>query len=328
MGITTKELAELCGVSRGTIDRALNNKGRINAETKDKILKLAQELGYRPDLLARSLVKGRSFCVGVVVFDVRNHYFSQMLSAIELACKAEQYFVYFAMHEKDMNLEIELINNLVDRRIDGLIICPVNKGPKFASFLSNLPIPAVIIGNKISDEIPFVGIDERKASFDATSLIASKGYERICFVCPPLTDEKNENIFAHKQRLIGYQEAIRFNLEVEGVVIGDWSYIEKSIELAQNSSKKTAFFCSGDIYALSILKELRVRGLSVPGQFGLMGFDKIDMLDYVTPSITTVNNSIESVATKSVECLMKLINHQPIEPINYVPYLISPGETL
>src|SRR5690554_6695584 len=85
MGIISKDIAKICGVSRGTVDRALNNKPRIKPETKERILKTAKELGYRPDLLARSLVKGKTMSLGVVVFDVRNRYFAQLLNSIEIS---------------------------------------------------------------------------------------------------------------------------------------------------------------------------------------------------------------------------------------------------
>ena len=83
MGITTKELAKICGVSRTTVHRALSDTGRINQETKEMILKAAKDYDYRPDLLARGLVKGQTFYIGVVVLDVNNRYFAQMLSAKE-----------------------------------------------------------------------------------------------------------------------------------------------------------------------------------------------------------------------------------------------------
>ena len=328
MSITSKQIAELCGVSRTTVDRALNNKPRISKKTKAKILKVAKEYSYRPALLARSLVKGRTFCIGVVVFDVRNHYFSQMLSSIELSCKANGYVVYFSMHEKDNGVEIELIKNLVDRKVDGLILCPVNKGPEFESFVSSLDIPTIIIGNKISEHIPCVCIDEKMAVQEATSFIISKGYKRICFVCPPLADQANENIYTHELRLLGFQDTIHLHKDVEGVVLGDWGFLEKSIDIAKNPSIKTAFFCSGDIYALQILKEFRLRGYSIPKQFGLMGFDNIDMLDYILPPLTTVKNSVEEVAKKSVEQLLKLISHEEIASNEFVPYEIVYGDTI
>ena len=179
MAVTTKDIAKACGISRGTVDRALNDRGRINQETKEKILRVAKEMGYRPDLLARSLVKGKTMSIGVVVFDILNRYFAQMVNSIEMKAKSKGYFVNITLQEKDPEMEIQLINSLVDRRMDGIILCPVNKGIKFTKFIESLPIPVVVIGNMVSPSVPFIGIDERKAASDATNLIVSKCYERI-----------------------------------------------------------------------------------------------------------------------------------------------------
>ena len=101
MGITSKEIAEICGVSRATVDRALNGKDRISPKTKEKILAVAKQMGYRKDLLARSLVKGKTMCIGVLVFDIRNYYFSQLVNTIELESRKNDYFLYITLHEKN-----------------------------------------------------------------------------------------------------------------------------------------------------------------------------------------------------------------------------------
>ena len=112
MGITTKDLAALCGVSRMTVHRALTDTGRINPQTKELILKTAKEHGYRPDLLARGLVKGQTFYIGVVVLDVNNRYFSQMLSAITAQARELGYFVNITLHEKNKEMEREQLERL------------------------------------------------------------------------------------------------------------------------------------------------------------------------------------------------------------------------
>lgn len=141
MGVTTNDIARICQVSRTTVLRALNNKGRISKTTREKILQTAKDLGYRPDLLARGLVKGRTMNIGVVVFDVKNQYFAQMLSAIEGKAQEEGYCVNIMLHDKDKRKEIEWIKRLSDYRMDGLILSPVNMGEEFAIFLKGLGIP-------------------------------------------------------------------------------------------------------------------------------------------------------------------------------------------
>lgn len=328
MAVTTKEIAKICGVSRGTVDRALNGKSRINSETKEKILSVAKELGYRKDMLARGLVKGTTMYIGVVVFDIRNHYFSQMVNAIELEAKTKDYFVNITLHEKNKEMEYQLINSLVDRRVDGILISPVNKGPEFEAFLRSLPIPVVVIGNYVAPSIPFVGIDEKKATAEAVSLLISKGYERVIFVCPPLADRANENIFAHEQRTLGFQECMRKNPQVEAVVVGTWDYLEELDQLLENQNPKSAVFCSGDIYALQIMQHLKRKGLRIPRDIGIMGFDNIDMLEFVTPSLATISNEVESVGRIAVDTLVGLMDGQKTNARRFVPHKIIEGESI
>jgi len=327
MAVTSKDIARICGVSRGTVDRALNNKPRINPKTKEKILRVAKELGYRPDLLARSLVKGKTMTIGVVVFDIRNRYFAQLVNSIEMEAKKYDYMVNITLQEKDPEMEIRLINNLVDRRVDGIIVCPVNKGGEYEKFLKDLPVPVIIIGNMVSEDIPFIGIDEYKAANDATELIISKSYENIVFVCPPLADIEKENIYSHEQRLRGFLNAVN-GKDIQYSVIGHWDYFKDIENILTNKNKKTALFCSGDTFAMDIIKHLRKINKHVPSDVGIMGFDGIDTLEYVTPSLATVYNPVEEIGVKAIENLILMIDEKNIEKHLLVNYRIIEGDSL
>jgi LacI family transcriptional regulator len=328
MTVTSKDIAKACGVSRATVDRALNNKTRISDETKEKIVKVAAEMRYRPDLLARSLVKGRTMSIGVVVFDILNRYFAQMVNAIEMEAKKNGYVVNITLQEKDPDMEIQLINGLVDRRMDGIILCPVNKGSNFTNFLKNIHIPVVIIGNLVSPGIPFIGIDERKAAMDATDLIISKNYERVVFVCPPLADSKKENVYSHEQRLKGFLDVMRKRNDIEHMVIDNWNYFNDIRRIVEKSNKRTAFFCSSDTFALDTMKFLRSIGKKVPHDYGLMGFDCIDTLQYVTPALATVFNPVEKIAVKAVENIIRLTEHQSIENFLLLEHKMVEGDSI
>ena len=184
MAITTKDLAQLCGVSRTTIHRALNGTGRIKPETKEMILQVAKEHGYRPDLLATGLAKGQTYNIGVVVLDVKNRYFAQMLSTISTEAYARGYGVNITLHGGDAGTEREQLTRLADYRVDGIILSSVNEGEAYRTFLESLHRPIVSVDNRIADGIPFVGIDQRAAVREAVQRAAEKGYERIVFVCP------------------------------------------------------------------------------------------------------------------------------------------------
>ena len=313
MAVTAKELAQMCGVSRMTVHRALTDTGRINPQTKELILTKAKECGYRPDLLARGLVNGQTFYIGVVVLDVNNRYFSQLLSAIGTEARERGYFVNITLHEQNKEMEREQLERLVDYHVDGIILSSVNQGSEYRDFLNRLDTPIVTIGNKIAEDLPFVSIEEKKAAREATEEILRKGYEKIVFVCPPL-ERSEENTYVHRQRLDGFEEAVYSwnggrKPEAESVVIDrNEAYAARAYEELRNTNKRTAFFCSGDIFALDIMKYMSGEGIKAGKDYGIMGFDGIDMLDYVSPRLNTIYNPVEQVAKEAVKLLFKLMN--------------------
>lgn len=313
MAITAKELAEMCGVSRMTVHRALTDTGRINPQTKELIQAKAKECGYRPDLLARGLVKGQTFYIGVVVLDVNNRYFSQMLSAIGTEARRRGYFVNITLHEQNREMEKEQLERLVDYHVDGIILSSVNQGKEYRDFLRSLDTPIVTIGNKIADGIPFVSIQEKEAAMKATETILQKGYEKIVFVCPPL-ERTEENTYVHRQRLEGFTQTVRQwttagHEAVESLVIGESAgYLRRTYEELVKTDRRTAFFCAGDIFALDIMKYMAEKDRRAGEDYGIVGFDGIDILDYVTPRLCTIYNPVEPVAKEAVKLLFKLMN--------------------
>ncbi len=329
MGATTKDIAQICNVSRTTVNRALSGTGRISEETKELILKTAKELNYHPDILATSLKNGKTRNLGVLVFDIRNQYFAQMVNAIEQEARKRSYFVSINLHEKSKETEKESLEKLVDYRVEGIILSPVSKGQRFAKFVKGLEKPVVIIGNNVDDSIPYIGIDEETAAKEAVDYIHSKGYENIVFVCPPLVDAKTENVFAHEQRKKGFEAEIKKLKNVRGSIIGNWNYLDDVVSLMKSGKKeKIAFFCSGDVYALEIMKTLRNMHLKAGEDFGIMGFDNIDVLEYVIPRLTTIDNAVDEIAVKAVDVLFDLINGKDVEKKTIVKHRIIEGETL
>lgn len=327
MPVTTKDIAKICGVSRATVDRALNNKLNIKEEVKEKILKVAQELGYQPDLLARSLVKGKTKSLGVVVFDVNNRFFAQMVNTIEMRAKKSGYFIYITLSEKDPQMEKELIRHLTARRVDGIILSPINKGPDFDDFLSKLALPIVGISNRISDHWPFIGLNDTQAAKQGGDYIKSKGYQQIIYLAPPLID-KQANIYAQEKRLEGFLESVNDDSNTEYITIASKDYLNVLDGIISKTDKKTAIFCSSDVFALKILIHLKENGKKVPRDIGLMGFDNIDTLKYVSPRLTTLCNPVEDMAIKAVECLLEQIEGHQVPMTQLLESHIIEGESL
>lgn len=329
-GITTKDLAQICGVSRTTVNRALSGTGRINPDTKERILSVAREYDYRPDLLARGLVKGRTYYIGVVVLDVKNRYFAQMLSTIGAAADKQGYSINIVLHNNDRKTEQNQLMKLAAYHMDGIILSSVNEGEEYRKFLSTLGMPIVSVDNKIADGLPFVSIDQKKAMEEVTAHVLEKGYRKLVFVCPPMDAREKENVYVHEERLKGFQEALHEFPEAEAEYLLDWSYLEKAEQLAK-SGARVAFVCTSDGFALDIMKRLESIGKKAPVDYGITGFDNIDTLDYVKPRLSTVSNSVDMVAETAVELLMALIEQEKDRQhavFHILPHEIVPGETV
>lgn len=333
LGITTKDLARLCGVSRTTVHRALSGQGRINPDTKELILQTAREHDYRPDLLARGLVKGRTYYIGVVVLDVKNRYFAQMLSAVGAEAAKYGYCINITLHDGSKKTEKEQLLKLSAYHMDGILLSSVNEGEEYRRFLKSLGMPVVSVDNRIAPGIPFVGIDQKNAMREAAKKVLEKGYQRLVFVCPPLDKKEKENTYVHRERLKGFQEAAALYPDCRVEYIFTWDYLERAAALAKEEIR-TAFVCTADIFALNIMKTLKQEGKRTPVDYGITGFDNLDILDFVTPRLVTVSNQAEAVAVEAVRLLMELIEKEE-NPWKreetyqrLLPYDLIAGETI
>ncbi|MFV0440480.1 MAG: LacI family DNA-binding transcriptional regulator [Lachnospirales bacterium] len=329
MPITINEIAEKCGVSPTTVLRAING-GSIKKETKELILKTAEKYNYRPNLIARSLNNGKTMTIGVVTINIDNMYFVQSLNEINMEADKHGYFVNIVVCDDDVESEKKLIQGLTDRRVDGILISPINKGVEFEKYLKSLKIPIVCLGNVVSENYTTVQINEMNASIKAVELIVSKGYNRIVFVCPPLSSINDHNIYTHEQRYKGFLQCAEKNPKVQINIIDKKNYVSdvKKI-LSKYKNDKIAFLCSGDVYALNVMHFAKEENLTVPDDFGLMGFDNIDVLKYITPKLTTVSTNLKAVSVTAVNELLQQINNEDYLPKSiFLNFEILDRETL
>jgi DNA-binding LacI/PurR family transcriptional regulator len=331
MAITTKEIAEICQVSRGTVDRALNNRPGINDSTRERIWQIAKQHNYRPHLIASSLSKGKSMSIGVVLFDLKNQYFSQISNTISIEARLQGYFTYIAVTEKDIELEIQILNNLASRRVDGIIILPITQGNEFVQHLKSLEIPIVTIVNRLPG-IPHVHINDFNAAYDSTHYISQAGYRRICFICTPLRKkgayEGRLNISSQDLRVQGFKHYMETNPEFHHEIFTGKDFCEKAVSIVRGGGERTAFLCSSDVHAIELLKHFRKEHIDIPREAGIMGFDNLDILSYIQPRLTTTSTSIEIVGKEAINTLFRLIKKETVPMITYVPHTICPGETI
>jgi LacI family transcriptional regulator len=313
------------------VDRALNGRPGINSKTRERIQEAAKKHNYRPHLIAASLSRGKSMSIGVVLFDLNNRYFSQLSNTISLAAREKGYFTYISVSEKDIDSETQILQNLAARRVDGIILLPAAQGDEYIRWLSSLEIPVVTTGNHLSG-IHHVSIDEFNASYQSAGYISEAGYRRICFICPPLrkkgTWNGKYNLTSQELRARGVRHFMDTNPGHEYTLLTGKDYAESAAAMIRKGGEKIAFFCSSDVYALELFRTFRAQGIEVPAGAGLMGFDNLDILDYIQPRITTVSTSVEIQGREVMNVLFKLIAGESAPDTLYVPHRICPGETL
>lgn len=326
---TIKDIAALCGVSEGTVDRALNNRNGISEKTKDKILQVAKELDYQPNHLARSLATGSTYTIGVVCINLSNNFFSLLIESIEANAKEHGYFINLILTHNDPVREMNGIQYLARRKVDGLIIFPVGNGKEYEKELKKLNVPIVTVYNRISSEFIHVDVDCRQIMRNAVSYIIQKGYRRIIYLDDGIQQLRQQgiNIFSFEERRHGYLEGIRNEL-LEEIILEDFDK-DRIIHLAKNEENiKTAVLCPYDILAIRVLNLFKESGISVPNQVGIMGFDNIDMLKNISPRIQSVDCGVRELGKKAFSMLLRQINNDCNVGDCVIRYSFTEGETL
>ena len=329
MSVTSIELARMCNVSRATVDRVFNNRGKVNETTRNKIIETAKAVGYHPNYLAQSLVTGRTFSIGLVAPSFHNDFFSILMNAISRESRRLNYITLVSLYEDNPDFEPECIRNLIERKVDGILLFTTSKSERTAEILREHKVPVVLLLNELED-FPCVNIDFYQAMLDATNYVISKEYKHLIFFGPPLANEEKMNIFAVKRKLDGFLRALELHRDenIRYTIMGSHEDTDRIQTLRVSRDEKTAILCTSDIYALKIMKSLKTRGLHIPSDVGIMGFDGIEMLDYQEPSVATVEVPIARMGETAVRSLIDLITENSNNEERKLSYKIRPGQSI
>ena len=306
--VTLKDIAKIAGVSVNTVSRALNNKPDISKKTKKKILKIAKELNYRKDFTASSLRRKESRIVGVILADSANPFYSEVLKGIEAASKEFGYNIILINSERNYEQEAEAVDILLSRRIDGLLLSPVQERQDDVEELIRLRIPLVIFARHFEDlPVNEVRSDDIKAGYVATSHLIERGAKRILMI----------NGYLHKSparlRFKGYKQALLehgIDYSDELLIVGDIGMEDGKKAIDKALSKGIFFdgiFAYNDMLALGAMKSLRERGIHIPEEVKVVGCDDILFSSITTPSLTTVRMKKYEMGYEAFKLLIKVL---------------------
>ncbi|MBQ7975277.1 MAG: LacI family DNA-binding transcriptional regulator [Clostridia bacterium] len=282
--ISTNELAEICGVSQGTVDRALNNRDGINVNTKEHILRIAKEYGYRPYVSDNAdKIKGQ---IGIIVSNLRGEYFQKLVTETEYILHDMNYAPAIMLSHGDRRKEIECIRSLYNMGVDGLIVCSVNGGQEFENYLKLFDVPVVVTGNQLNS-VPYVGVDNYRAMYDFTTELLKDCYDEIIYFSPTVYGNTN-NESARIERLEGFKAAMGNR---------EFTFYDDPDKVPVEHSGKTLIVCFNDSWAVKLFFKVKNAYIT--------GFDNTDALDRYHLKIDSVGYSMKEIAQGAMDVIMK-----------------------
>jgi len=302
-----REVAKHAGVSTATISRYLSHPEKLSAKTTEVVKNAIDALNYEPNLLARNFSKSRAYAVLVLVPDIANPFFSRVIKGIEDEAQRKGYSVLLGNTRYCNERERSYLQLVKTRQADGIIQLSYNL-PFPLDDEGCPPVPFVQACESITtDKFPTVKINNLGAAKALTSHLTQLGHTNIaCILGPrqsPLT----------KDRLQGYREALEnagINPSEQQLIYGDFSMLSGFNAAFEISSSRppTAIFCMNDDMAIGLIRGLRDRGISVPDDISVVGFDDIEQAKYSDPPLTTVSQPTEALGRQAMAYLYELLD--------------------
>jgi LacI family transcriptional regulator len=323
--VTLKDVAQEAGVSPQTVSRAINDKGEISPQTQERILHIAERLGYRPNSVARSLATRRTQNVGLVVPDVSNPFFAGVARGIEDAAQQANYNAFLCNTDENADREMDAIYSLEAQQVDGIVLCSSRLSEPQLHGLAERYQPLVLVNRQIDHEqTGCVVVDDVSGSAEAARYLLQLGHRNIGLLAGPATSHSG------RLRLEGYQAAMREHGEqvpaawhehcapqVEGGRAATEALIQRAPEL-------TALLAYNDLVAVGALRACRELDRRVPEQLAIVGCDDVPLAALVSPALTTIHIPTYNLGQQAMGLLLDMMgdeNGQP-EPIVVSPHLV------
>lgn len=303
---TIKQVAELAGVGTSTVSRYLNARGYISEEAKEKIKNACEQLNYMPNELARAMKSNHSKTIGVMIPTICNPFFTELVHIIEQNLLKQGYKTVLCNTNGDIELERNYLNMAISNRFDGIIL--ITGSYEFMELKADIPI--ILLDRINEDDLNYITLtsNNRQGAALATEHLIACGCKRILYL------SSNEQIIPAK---------IREDMFVETVVKHKISYtVRNNSEVDIVELKKMiedgvdGIFAWNDISAIQCIGWLSELGIVIPDQVQVMGYDNIDIAEYVHPKLTTIAQPLAELATKASEYIVRLIDKNIAPPIN------------
>ena len=308
------EVAHAAGISVATVSRVLNDKGPVRAETRQRVLEAVEQLGYVPHSAARSLSTRRTMSIGVLLPDMHGAFFSEIVRGIDLAARAAGYHLLVSGSHSDAAETAALLQTL-HGRVDGLILMAPGLGGAWLQKALPRRVPVVLLNDDGTDDRhDSLRIDNRLGARLAVEHLIGLGHRAIAFLGGPVGNaDAAERLAGYREGLVAGGLPLNGHLEMAGD-FGEESGLQAGAKVAALIPRPTAIFAANDAMAIGCLAALRERGLQVPEDVSLVGFDDVPIARYLTPALTSVQVPIAELGRRAMSRLLELMEGAPRSP--------------
>lgn len=331
--ITIKDVAKKAGVSVSTVSRALNNYSDISEDTRKNIKKIADNMGYKANVVAKSLSSSRSFRLGMLVEDYEsagklNPLVFEVLMEFKNAASRQGYEIVLLSTTSDMQKSQNLTRLFSEKQLDGAFIMGLKITDEYYKELSTIKYPCVLQDIYIQNPIVgCIGVDNIKGAFMAVDHLIKLGHKRIGFI------NGHKNAFVSYERLDGYYLALNRNgISVDNDLVANGDFDDKMAEVAaeeliKKHSDMTAIFCASDLMAIGAVNSMNNLGYTVPDDISIVGFDDIYITQLFTPKLTTIRQDRGKIGEAAANILINMVAGQTIGRVLVEPELIIRDST-
>lgn len=305
---TIYEVSKLAGVSLATVSRVMNDSDKVTSKTRLKVESAIKKLGYRPNSIAQSLASNRSNSVGVLVPMFSGPFFGNMLSGIETEIReAGKHVIMTAGHSDEVS-EVAGIEFLLSRNCDALILRVDAVSDDYLINLNKGPVPVVLLDRLVPEMVEHcIFLDNEMGGYLATKAVLVLGHKKVAYISGPLwKTDAQDRLKGHKRALAEFGLSYDPNSLYEGNFQEEGGY--RGMEhLLQMGGRNSAVVCANDEMAAGALGVAREKGLVIPDDVSVMGFDNMFFTRYFRPKLSTVNNPVSEMGQMAARCVLKKV---------------------
>lgn len=312
MSVTIKDIAKIAGVSHATVSRALHDHPAISTDTIARIKQIAAEQGYLPSAVARGLKTQRSRALGTVVSDIDDPFWSEVLQGIEDVLHPAGYSLFVVATHRDAQREKETVRSMVERRVDGVILCSPIFSAEQCHLLQGYGLPIAVVNNQGAEDFQYsIYNDNVYGSRLVAHYLIEQGHQRIAYLGNSLggrTTLERECGFRSEMEAAGLPVCEDYiHLGEEGTPAGGFIAAQYYLALPELPS---AIFCYNDNMAMGVYSALHQVGLSIPHDISLVGFDNIAISAFLTPPLTTFHQPKYDLGAEAARLMLRLFEWQ------------------